>query len=107
MILIILILAFCFGFGKRCNEIYQCNEIEQNALRAEAEARERKYYLLTEELNNIDFQINMLSRLEDVQGIDTTKTRNEHDIKKALATQTKIHTLVKRKNKILADLETL
>lgn len=107
MILIIFVLAFGFGFGKRCNEIYKYNEIERNTLRAEAEARQRKIDLLQDELNNIEFQIEMLCRLEDVQRIDTTKTRNEHDIKKALATQTKIHALVKRKNKIEYELNQL
>lgn len=107
MILLSLFFGLLFGSVKRYNEIKQYNEINQAAFQAEAEARQRKYYMLQDELNNIEFQLNLLCRLEEAQRIDTTKTRNEYDIKTALATQTKIHSLVKRKNKILSDLENL
>lgn len=93
-----LLLGMALGGVKVYNEKRQNNEIIKAALMLQNDEIERKRYLLTEELNAIDFQLDLLCRIETVQHIDISEPLTEKELKKALETQRKIHTLLKRKN---------
>lgn len=99
MFIIWCIIWFVVGFVGKHNETKHYNEIQQARINEQLQAIETKRYNLQDELNMLYSELDILARIEDVErlnGVDTTKPLSESELKKALATQKKIHSIIKR-----------
>ena len=95
-----LLIGIALGVVNGFNEIKKNNEIEHAYNQAILEERERLKFELSETLNRLEFELDLLQRIEDAQSIDLTKPCTERTLKKVYTVQKQIRTLLLQKEKI-------